>query len=111
MNLAGKTVILGMSGGVDSSVCAVLLKELGARVIGLFMKNWEELDANGNCPAAKEFDDVRAVCEQLGIPFYGVNFVKEYRERVFSEFLKDIETDIIYENSKCIIRMFYVTKK
>jgi tRNA-specific 2-thiouridylase len=91
MDLKGKTVVLGMSGGVDSSVCAVLLKEAGAKVIGLFMKNWEELDESGNCQASKEFEDVKAVCEKFDIPYYSVNFVKEYKERVFDDFLKDFE--------------------
>ena len=91
MDLKGKTVVLGMSGGVDSSVCAVLLKEQGANVIGLFMKNWEELDVSGNCQASKEYEDVKAVCEKINIPYYSVNFVKEYKERVFDDFLKDFE--------------------
>ncbi|RLA65881.1 MAG: tRNA 2-thiouridine(34) synthase MnmA [Epsilonproteobacteria bacterium] len=89
MDLKGKTVVLGMSGGVDSSVCAVLLKKQGANVIGLFMKNWEELDEAGNCQASKEYEDVKAVCDKIDIPYYSVNFVKEYKERVFDDFLKD----------------------
>ncbi|MFG1483679.1 tRNA 2-thiouridine(34) synthase MnmA [Halobacteriovorax sp. HFRX-2_2] len=87
----GKTVIVGMSGGVDSSVCAALLKEQGYNVIGMFMKNWEEQDENGNCKASLEFEDVVAVCEKLDIPYYSVDFVKEYRDNVFANFLEEYE--------------------
>lgn len=80
-----KTVVVGMSGGVDSSVSALLLKNLGYRVIGLFMKNWEEEP----CPWPQEFEDVAKVCDLLQIPYYSVNFAKEYREEVFSQFLAD----------------------
>lgn len=78
-----------MSGGVDSSVSALLLKQQGFRVIGMFMKNWEEQDENGVCTSTKDYEDVARVCEQLGISYYSVNFVKEYRENVFSHFLKE----------------------
>lgn len=80
------TVIVGMSGGVDSSVSALLLKEQGYHVIGLFMKNWEE---DGICPAAVDYEDVSEVCRKIGISYYTVNFAKEYRENVFSDFLKE----------------------
>jgi tRNA-specific 2-thiouridylase len=86
-----KTVVVGMSGGVDSSVTAYLLKEQGYHVIGMFMKNWEEQDETGVCLSSKEYADVVAVCEQLEIPYYSVNFVKEYRERVFSHFLEELK--------------------
>lgn len=79
------TVIVGMSGGVDSSVTAYLLKEQGFRVIGLFMKNWEEEP----CPATQDYQDVVSVCSQLGIPHYSVNFSKNYWEAVFSRCLKE----------------------
>jgi tRNA-specific 2-thiouridylase len=85
-----KTVVVGMSGGVDSSVAAALLKRQGYRVIGLFMKNWEETDSSGVCTAAQDFEDVVSVCRQLDIPYYSVNFVKEYQERVFEEFLQEL---------------------
>jgi tRNA-specific 2-thiouridylase len=86
-----KTVVVGMSGGVDSSVSALLLKQQGYRVIGLFMKNWEEKDENGVCQSSKEYEDVVRVCEQIDIPYYSVNFVEEYNERVFADFLKQFE--------------------
>lgn len=80
------TVVIGMSGGVDSSVSALLLKQEGYHVIGLFMKNWEE---DGICPAAIDYEDVSEVCKKIGISYYTVNFAKEYRENVFSDFLKE----------------------
>lgn len=86
-----KKVILGMSGGVDSSVAAYLLKEQGYEVLGLFMKNWDETDENGDCPASKDYDDVQKVCAQLDIPCYSIEFVEEYRDHVFSEFLKQYQ--------------------
>ena len=76
-------VVVGMSGGVDSSVAAYLLKQQGFEVIGLFMKNWEETDPNGVCTAEEDFADVRRVCQQLELPYYAVNFSKEYYDRVF----------------------------
>lgn len=84
-----KTVVVGMSGGVDSSVAALLLKEQGYNVIGLFMQNWEETDENGCCTAEEDYADVRRVANLIGIPYYTVNFAKEYMERVFSYFLKE----------------------
>ncbi|PIK15864.1 tRNA 2-thiouridine(34) synthase MnmA [Halobacteriovorax sp. JY17] len=85
------TIIVGMSGGVDSSVCAAVLKEQGYNVIGMFMKNWEEEDENGVCQSSKEYADVIAVCEKLDIPYYSVDFVKEYRDNVFKYFLEEYE--------------------
>lgn len=86
---AKKTVVVGLSGGVDSSVAALLLKERGYNVIGLFMLNWEESDPSGACTAEEDFADVRRVSELLDIPYYTVNFSKEYMEKVFSYFLKE----------------------
>lgn len=86
-----KTVIVGMSGGVDSSVAALLLKQQGYNVIGLFMLNWEETDERGACNADADFADVQRVCSLLEIPYYSVNFAKQYEERVFSYFLKEYE--------------------
>ncbi|MBA3603276.1 MAG: tRNA 2-thiouridine(34) synthase MnmA [Parachlamydiaceae bacterium] len=85
------TVAVGMSGGVDSSVAALLLQYQGYKVFGLFMKNWEEQDENGICMSAKEYEDMAAVCDTLGIRHYSVNFVKEYRENVFSNFLDEFK--------------------
>jgi tRNA-specific 2-thiouridylase len=82
-------VIVGMSGGVDSSVCAALLKEEGYKVVGLFMKNWEELDEHGVCQSSKEYADVISVCEKLDIPYYSVDFINEYRDQVFSHFVEE----------------------
>ena len=84
-----QTVVVGMSGGVDSSVAALLLKRAGYDVVGLFMKNWEETDENGACTAEEDFDDVVRVCGLLDIPYYTVNFAREYMERVFSYFLAE----------------------
>ncbi len=85
------TIIVGMSGGVDSSVSALLLKQQGYRVIGLFMKNWEEEDENGQCTSVNDYNDVRKVCDQLDIPYYGVNFVEDYRRQVFELFIEDFK--------------------
>ncbi len=81
-------VIVGMSGGVDSSVAAWLLLQQGYEVQGLFMSNWDE-DEDGYCTAAEDFQDARKVCEQLGIPLHKVSFAGEYRERVFEYFLSE----------------------
>ena len=87
----GKRVVLGMSGGVDSSVAAYLLQKDGYDVVGLFMKNWDETDEFGQCEASKEYEDVQKVCAKLGIPCYSIEFIEEYRDHVFSEFLKQYE--------------------
>lgn len=81
-------VIVGMSGGVDSSVAAWLLLQQGYEVQGLFMSNWDE-DEDGYCTAAEDYQDARKVCEQLGIALHKVSFAGEYRERVFSYFLQE----------------------
>ncbi len=80
--------VVGLSGGVDSSVTAWLLKEQGYRVSGLFMVNWTE-DEEGYCTAAEDFQDARRVCDELQIPLHRVDFSKEYREHVFTQFLAD----------------------
>ena len=82
-------VVVGMSGGVDSSVTALLLKEQGYDVIGIFMKNWDDTDENGFCTATEDYKDVAAVADQIGIPYYSVNFEKEYWDRVFEYFLAE----------------------
>ena len=82
-------VIVGMSGGVDSSVSALLLKEQGYEVAGLFMKNWEEDDTEEHCSAAADMADAQKVCDKLGIPLHKVNFAAEYWDRVFTYFLEE----------------------
>ncbi len=82
-------VVIGMSGGVDSSVAALLLKQQGYDVIGVFMKNWDDTDEDGHCTADLDYQDVRAVCDQIGIPYYTVNFEKEYWDKVFTYFLDE----------------------
>lgn len=82
-------VVVGMSGGVDSSVAALLLKQQGYDVIGVFMKNWDEKDEYGNCTSDDDFADVRDVCEQINIPYFSVDFVKEYWDKVFTYFLEE----------------------
>src|ERR1700758_4816989 len=85
---AAACVIVGLSGGVDSAVAALLLREAGWEVQGLFMSNWEE-DDDGYCTAAQDFQDARAVAAELGIPLHKVSFAREYRERVFGHFLAE----------------------
>jgi len=89
-NIEGKKVILGLSGGVDSAVAAILLKQQGADVHALHMTNWE--DADGYCTSAEDLQDARQVCEQLDIPLHHVNFSREYRDRVFSYFLDEYKS-------------------
>lgn len=88
-NFMAVNVVVGMSGGVDSSVAALLLKEQGYNVIGVFMKNWEETDEDGVCTATEDYEEAVRVCNQLDIPYYSVNFVKEYWDRVFTYFLDE----------------------
>jgi len=80
-------VIVGLSGGVDSAVTALLLKEQGFDVQGLFMSNWDDDDAY--CTAAQDFQDARVVARELDIPLHRVSFASEYRERVFEHFLQE----------------------
>ena len=96
-----KTVVIGMSGGVDSSVAALLLKEQGYNVIGLFMRNWDSTINNdylGNpnlnndiCPQESDYNDALKVCQKLDIPLHRVDFVKEYWDNVFKYFLDELE--------------------
>ncbi|MCL1048847.1 tRNA 2-thiouridine(34) synthase MnmA [Shewanella abyssi] len=85
----GKKVIVGMSGGVDSSVSAYLLMKQGYQVEGLFMKNWEEDDTDEYCAAADDLKDAQAVCDKLGIKLHTVNFASEYWDNVFEYFLAE----------------------
>lgn len=85
-----KTVVVGMSGGVDSSVAALLLKQQGYRVIGIFMHNWDDNGTPFNeCTASNDWSDVAKVCATLDIPYYLVDYRKEYKEQVFQPFLAD----------------------
>ncbi len=86
---SGRQVIVGLSGGVDSSVAALRLLEQGYRVTGLFMKNWEEDDTEDHCSAAEDLADARQVAERLGIELLTVNFSAEYWDRVFAHFLDE----------------------
>ncbi len=82
-------VIVGLSGGVDSSVAALLLKEQGYDVVGVFMKNWDDTDDEGFCTAEEDYKDAEAVANEIGIPIYSINFEKEYYNRVFTYFLDE----------------------
>ena len=84
-----KKVIVGMSGGVDSSVSAWLLQQQGYQVEGLFMKNWEEDDGEEYCTAADDLADAQAVCDKLGIKLHKINFAAEYWDNVFEHFLEE----------------------
>src|SRR3989344_1714770 len=86
-----KTVIVGMSGGVDSSVTAALLKKQGYNVVGVFMKNWSEDFGNYGCTWVEDSEDARKVAQVLGVPFYVWNFEKEYREKVVEYFLREYQ--------------------
>lgn len=85
----GKRVIVGMSGGVDSSVSALLLLQQGYHVEGLFMKNWEEDDGTEYCTAKEDLADAQAVCDKIGIPLHTANFASEYWDHVFEYFLAE----------------------
>lgn len=96
-----KTVVIGISGGVDSSVAAILLKQQGYNVIGLFMRNWDSTINNdylGNpnldnniCPQEEDYNDALAVCQKIGIPLHRVDYVKEYWDFVFTYFLDELK--------------------
>ncbi|XP_066143682.1 mitochondrial tRNA-specific 2-thiouridylase 1 [Euwallacea fornicatus] len=87
-----KRVALGISGGVDSAVAALLLKTRGYDVQGVFMRNWDIADEKGNCRADEDLKDASYICDKLNIPLHQVNFVKEYWNEVFSHLLKDYES-------------------
>ena len=82
-------VVVGISGGVDSSVAALLLKQQGYDVVGVFMKNWDETDDDGVCTAEEDYKDAVAVANEIGIDYYSINFEKEYYDRVFTYFLDE----------------------
>ena len=85
----GQSVVVGMSGGVDSSVTAWLLKQQGYKVLGLFMKNWEDDDDDEYCSARQDWLDAVSVADLVGVDIEAVNFAAEYKDRVFSEFLRE----------------------
>src|SRR5262244_1080236 len=82
-------IVLGLSGGVDSSVAAWLLKREGHEVVGVFMKNWEDDDTDEYCTSRQDLVDAAAVADVVGIEIEAVNFAREYRERVFAQFLAE----------------------
>jgi tRNA-uridine 2-sulfurtransferase len=82
-------VVVGMSGGVDSSVAALLLKRQGHDVVGLFMKNWEDDDTDEYCSTRQDLVDAAAAADVIGIELEAVNFAAEYKDRVFAEFLRE----------------------
>ena len=88
MSNENKTVVVGMSGGVDSSVSAYLLKEQGFKVVGLFMQNWQS-EPGEECSSVIDFSDASDVCDKLNIPLHKANFSDEYWDRVFEDFLKE----------------------
>ena len=88
-NASQSRVIVGMSGGVDSSVAAYLLQQQGYQVTGLFMKNWEEDDGSEYCTAKQDLADAQSVCDTLGIELLTANFAAEYWDNVFEHFLKE----------------------
>jgi len=96
-------VVVGISGGVDSSVAAWRLKEQGFEVIGLFMKNWEEDDDPTYCGAAEDLAIANESCETMGIPLQTVNFSHEYWERVFAIFLEEYRKGRLQTQTYCVI--------
>ncbi len=91
MSNKGKKVVIGMSGGVDSSVAAWLLKQQGYEVIGLFMKNWEDDDDSEYCSTRQDWIDAASVADVVGVDIEAVNFAAEYKDRVFAEFLREYQ--------------------
>lgn len=89
--MSKKCIVVGLSGGVDSSLSAKLLKDEGHEVIGLFMKNWEEENDSGFCPTEEDQKDVIRVASHLNIPYYTVNYAQEYKERVFEAFIDGLK--------------------
>jgi tRNA-specific 2-thiouridylase len=87
-----RKVVVGMSGGVDSSVAALLLKQAGYEVVGLFMKNWEDDDDDDHCSTRQDLLDAICVAEKIGIDFEAVNFAAEYKDRVFATFLAEYKS-------------------
>ena len=109
-------VIVGMSGGVDSSVSAVLLQQAGFHVEGLFMKNWEEDDGSEYCTAMTDLADAQAVADKIGIKLHTANFAMEYWDNVFEHFLAEYQagrtrqTLIFYATKKLNLKPFWIMR-
>ena len=104
-------VAVAMSGGVDSSVAALLLKEQGYRVVGIFMRNWDEPDSEV-CTAAQDYEDVAATCAKLDLPFYTFHLAEEYRKQVFERFVEEYQRGLtpnpdILCNREIKFKVFY----
>ena len=99
-----KTVVVGMSGGVDSSVAAYLLQKQGYKVQGLFMQNWQN-EPGEVCSSEVDFNDASKICDLLNIPLHKANFSDEYWDRVFKEFLSE------HEKGRTLTLIFYATEK
>ena len=89
--MSKRRIVVGMSGGVDSSVTAWLLKQQGFEVVGLFMKNWEDDDDGEYCSTRQDLIDAVSVADVIGIEIEAVNFAAEYKDRVFAEFLREYQ--------------------
>ena len=89
--MSKKKVVIGMSGGVDSSVAAWMLKEQGYEVVGLFMKNGEDDDDSEYCSSRQDWIDAASVADVVGVDIEAVNFAAEYKDRVFAEFLREYQ--------------------
>jgi tRNA-specific 2-thiouridylase len=109
---SNKKIIVGMSGGVDSSISAVLLKELGYQVTGLFMKNWEEDDIDNNCSSKRDYEDAKRISDKLSMNLLTVNFSDKYWDLVFKKFIDELNKGItpnpdIYCNKEIKFNYFY----
>lgn len=107
-----KNIVVGMSGGVDSSISAVLLKESGYKVTGLFMKNWEEDDIGNNCSSKKDYEDAKRISDKLGINLLTINFSDKYWDLVFKKFIDELNQGItpnpdIYCNKEIKFNYFF----
>ncbi len=91
MSAPKQRIVVGLSGGVDSAVSALLLKQQGHEVVGIFMKNWEDDDDNEHCSSNEDFVDAAAVADVIGIEIEHVNFAADYKDRVFAEFLREYQ--------------------
>jgi len=105
-----KTVVVGLSGGVDSSVAAYLLKQQGYNVIGLFMKNWHDdaVTISEECPWLEDSNDAVLVAEKLGIPFQTIDLSSEYKERIVNYMFKEYEIIIARRRQKLLMENQYI---